>query len=83
MTKCVLGTEDRVDQINAEIDSNCNWPDDNTSGWGGKLDTVDANLKALVLPATTGSHGFTWQEMMEGIDLSSDTIVDIEDVISI
>lgn len=74
MTERYKGTPERMQELDDIISSNCGWPSNRTTHWAYPKETIDSGVFSITVPQ--GSHGFTKEQMNNGI---SDTIyTDVE-----
>ena len=61
------GTLAEMEALDAQICSNCSWPDNNVVNWATPSLTVVSNVYAIEVPQ--GSHGFTKEQ--QNVNVSS------------
>ena len=72
------GTLTEMTIIDAQISANCGWPDGNTQNWDAPRQTIDSGVYAIATPE--GSHGFTKEQMTQGVNAIEYDNVEFEEV---
>lgn len=62
-----IGTESECLAVDLIISTNCGWPIGSTQRWAIPRETTTAGVYSIEVPE--GSHGFSFEQMNEGVTL--------------